>query len=186
MKITELPEGTSIDDDDWLVMVQKGVTKKIKGIKNKLVVKLINNALTTTPGQGALDAAMGKMLDDKITELSGETLKRIESVQKDVLNLSGNLQNKMDKYYGAATLSEVNEKAVLKHLLLDIGLMSQYHDCDFSVIVNSAQFYSGTMHSDGGQTAWGQVQQRNSDNAPGSLYSFYYNRGADLILKKIG
>lgn len=185
MKITELPEGTSIDDDDWLVMVQKGVTKKIKGIKNKLVVKLINNALTTTPGQGALDAAMGKMLDDKITELSGETLKRIESVQKDVLNLSGNLQNKMDKYYGAATLSVVNEATVLKYLILDADLIHQSHEISFSVLANSLSFYSGIMYSDGGATAWGQIQQRNVDNAPGSLYSFYYN-GADPVLKKIG
>ena len=41
------------------------------------------------------------------------------------------------------------------------------------------------MYSDGGVTAWGQIQQRNSD-APGSLYSFYYNRGADPVLKKLG
>lgn len=103
-----------------------------------------------------------------------------------VVALSNDLQNKMSKYYGSATLSEANEKAVLKHLLLDIGLLSQYHDCDFSVIVNSTQFYSGTMHSDGGVTAWGHIQQGNSDNTPGSLYSFYYNRGADPVLKKLG
>ena len=92
----------------------------------------------------------------------------------------------MSKYYGSVTLSEANEKAVLKYLLLDVDLMSKYGNCNFSVIVNSAQFYSGTMYSDGGVTAWGQIQQRNSDNAPGSLYSFYYNRGADPVLKKLG
>lgn len=101
-------------------------------------------------------------------------------------NLSRDLQNKMSKYYGSVTLSEANEKAVLKYLLLDVDLMSKYGNCNFSVIVNSAQFYSGTMYSDGGVTAWGQIQQRNSDNAPGSLYSFYYNRGADPVLKKLG
>ena len=100
--------------------------------------------------------------------------------------LSRDLQNKMSKYYGSVTLSEANEKAVLKYLLLDVDLMSKYGNCNFSVIVNSAQFYSGTMYSDGGVTAWGQIQQRNSDNAPGSLYSFYYNRGADPVLKKLG
>ena len=101
-------------------------------------------------------------------------------------NLSRDLQNKMSKYYGSATLSEANEKAILKHLLLDVDLMGKYGNCNFSVIVNSAQFYSGTMYSDGGVTAWGQIQQRNVDNAPGSLYSFYYNRGADPVLKKLG
>lgn len=103
-----------------------------------------------------------------------------------VTELSRDLQNKMSKYYGSATLSEANEKAILKHLLLDVDLMGKYGNCNFSVIVNSAQFYSGTMYSDGGVTAWGQIQQRNVDNAPGSLYSFYYNRGADPVLKKLG
>lgn len=92
----------------------------------------------------------------------------------------------MSKYYGSATLSETNEKSVLKHLLVDVDLMGKYGNCDFSVIVNSAQFYSGTMYSDVGQTAWGHIRQRNSGNAPGSLYSFYYNRGADPVLKKLG
>ena len=100
--------------------------------------------------------------------------------------LSKDLQNKMSKYYGSATLSETNEKSVLKHLLVDVDLMGKYGNCNFSVLVNSTQFYSGTMHSDGGATAWGHIQQRNSDNAPGSLYSFYYNRGADPVLKKLG
>ena len=92
----------------------------------------------------------------------------------------------MSKYYGSATLSETNEKSVLKHLLVDVDLMGKYGNCNFSVLVNSTQFYSGTMHSDGGVTAWGHIQQGNSDNAPGSLYSFYYNRGADPVLKKLG
>ena len=100
--------------------------------------------------------------------------------------LSKDLQNKMSKYYGSVTLSEANEKAVLKHLLVDVDLIGKYGNCDFSVPVNSAQFYSGTMYSDGGVTAWGNIQQRNSGNAPGSLYSFYYNRGADPVLKKLG
>jgi hypothetical protein len=100
--------------------------------------------------------------------------------------LSKDLQNKMSKYYGSVTLSEANEKAVLKHLLVDVDLIGKYGNCDFSVLVNSAQFYSGTMYSDGGVTAWGNIQQRNSGNAPGSLYSFYYNRGADPVLKKLG
>lgn len=100
--------------------------------------------------------------------------------------LSNDLQNKMSKYYGSATLSETNEKSVLKHLLVDVDLMGKYGNCNFSVLVNSTQFYSGTMHSDGGVTAWGHIQQGNSDNAPGSLYSFYYNRGADPALKKLG
>ena len=100
--------------------------------------------------------------------------------------LSNDLQNKMSKYYGSATLSETNEKSVLKHLLVDVDLMEKYGNCNFSVLVNSTQFYSGTMHSDGGVTAWGHIQQGNSDNAPGSLYSFYYNRGADPVLKKLG
>lgn len=103
-----------------------------------------------------------------------------------VVALSNDLQNKMSKYYGSATLSETNEKSVLKHLLVDVDLMGKYGNCDFSVLVNSTQFYSGTMHSDGGVTAWGHIQQGNSDNAPGSLYSFYYNRGADPVLKKLG
>lgn len=103
-----------------------------------------------------------------------------------VVALSNDLQNKMSKYYGSATLSEANEKSVLKHLLVDVDLIGKYGNCDFSVLVNSTQFYSGTMHSDGGVTAWGHIQQRNSDNAPGSLYSFYYNRGADPVLKKLG
>ncbi|MFQ8777226.1 MAG: hypothetical protein ACLR78_07175 [Roseburia sp.] len=97
--------------------------------------------------------------------------------------LSKDLQNKMSKYYGSATLSETNEKSVLKHLLVDVDLMGKYGNCNFSVLVNSTQFYSGTMHSDGGVTAWGHIQQGNSNNAPGSLYSFYYNRGADPVLK---
>ena len=100
--------------------------------------------------------------------------------------LSKDLQNKMSKYYGSATLSETNEKSVLKHLLVDVDLMGKYGNCNFSVLVNSTQFYSGTMHSDGGVTAWGHIQQGNSNNAPGSLYSFYYNRGADPVLKKLG
>ena len=100
--------------------------------------------------------------------------------------LSKDLQNKMSKYYGSATLSETNEKSVLKHLLVDVDLMGKYGNCNFSVLVNSTQFYFGTMHSDGGVTAWGHIQQGNSDNAPGSLYSFYYNRGADPVLKKLG
>ena len=108
------------------------------------------------------------------------------SAKTAVDTLSRDLQNKMSKYYGSATLSEANEKAILKHLLLDVDLMGKYGNCNFSVIVNSAQFYSGTMYSDGGVTAWGQIQQRNVDNAPGSLYSFYYNRGADPVLKKLG
>lgn len=103
-----------------------------------------------------------------------------------VVALSNDLQNKMSKYYGSATLSEINEKSVLKHLLVDVDLMGKYGNCNFSVLVNSTQFYSGTMHSDGGVTAWGHIQQGNSDNAPGSLYSFYYNRGADPVLKKLG
>lgn len=130
-------------------------------------VKAANNCTTTEPGF-VLDARQGKNLMDKSNELGRD------------------LQNKMSKYYGSVTLSEANEKAVLKYLLLDVDLMSKYGNCNFSVIVNSAQFYSGTMYSDGGVTAWGQIQQRNSDNAPGSLYSFYYNRGADPVLKKLG
>ncbi len=94
-------------------------------------VKAANNCTTTEPGF-VLDARQGKTLMDKSNELSRD------------------LQNKMSKYYGSVTLSEANEKAVLKYLLLDVDLMSKYGNCNFSVIVNSAQFYSGTMYSDGG------------------------------------
>ncbi|MFR3659013.1 MAG: hypothetical protein ACLTWK_12180 [Eisenbergiella sp.] len=92
----------------------------------------------------------------------------------------------MDKYYGAATLSDVNESSVLKYLILDIDLIHQSHEISFSVIVNSLYFYSGIMYTDGGTTAWGHIQQRNADNDPGSLYSFYFTRGADPVLKKLG
>ena len=137
---------------------------------------------------GAVNEVFNKTKDVLNTkeEIEGNTDPTAIAGALSVKELSNDLQNKMSKYYGSVTLSEANENAVLKYLLLDVDLMSKYGNCDFSVIVNSTQFYSGTMYSDGGVTAWGQIQQSNSDNAPGSLYSFYYNRGADPVLKKLG
>ena len=100
--------------------------------------------------------------------------------------LSRNFQNKMDKYYGAATLSIVDESSVLKYLILDADLIHHSHEISFSVIVNNLYFYSGIMYTDGGTTAWGQIQQRNAGNNAGNLFSFYFERGADPVLKKLG
>ena len=41
---------------------------------------LINNTTTSTPGQGALDAAAGKALQDEVDEIK-ETLKNVLSIQ---------------------------------------------------------------------------------------------------------
>ena len=92
----------------------------------------------------------------------------------------------MDKYYGAATLSIVDESSVLKYLILDADLIHHSHEISFSVIVNNLYFYSGIMYTDGGTTAWGQIQQRNAGNNAGNLFSFYFERGADPVLKKLG
>lgn len=100
--------------------------------------------------------------------------------------LSRDFQNKMDKYYGAATLSIVDESSVLKYLILDADLIHHSHEISFSVIVNNLYFYSGIMYTDGGTTAWGQIQQRNAGNNAGNLFSFYFERGADPVLKKMG
>lgn len=100
--------------------------------------------------------------------------------------LSRDFQNKMDKYYGAATLSIVDESSVLKYLILDADLIHHSHEISFSVIVNNLYFYSGIMYTDGGTTAWGQIQQRNAGNNAGNLFSFYFERGADPVLKKLG
>lgn len=137
---------------------------------------------------GAVNEVFNKTKDVLNTkeEIEGNTDPTAIAGALSVKELSNDLQNKMSKYYGSATLSEANEKSVLKHLLVDGDLIVKYGNCDFSVIVNSTQFYSGTMHSDGRVTAWGHIQQGNSKNAPGSLYSFYYNRGADPVLKKLG
>lgn len=100
--------------------------------------------------------------------------------------LNRDFQNKMDKYYGAATLSIVDESSVLKYLILDADLIHHSHEISFSVIVNNLYFYSGIMYTDGGTTAWGQIQQRNAGNNAGNLFSFYFERGADPVLKKLG
>ena len=100
--------------------------------------------------------------------------------------LSRDFQNKMDKYYGAATLSIVDESSVLKYLILDADLIHHSHEISFLVIVNNLYFYSGIMYTDGGTTAWGQIQQRNAGNNAGNLFSFYFERGADPVLKKMG
>lgn len=130
-------------------------------------VKAANNCTTTEPGF-VLDARQGKTLMDKSNELSRD------------------FQNKMDKYYGAATLSIVDESSVLKYLILDADLIHHSHEISFSVIVNNLYFYSGIMYTDGGTTAWGQIQQRNAGNNAGNLFSFYFERGADPVLKKLG
>ena len=61
--------------------------------------------------------------------------------------LSRDFQNKMDKYYGAATLSIVDESSVLKYLILDADLIHHSHEISFSVIVNNLYFYSGIMYT---------------------------------------
>lgn len=77
-KISELASTETINDEDMIAIVQGGTTKKVSKIltilKEKIGTKLINNLLTTEAGKGALDAAMGKYLMDKIDELNGKTL----------------------------------------------------------------------------------------------------------------
>lgn len=39
----------------------------------------------------------------------------------------------------------------------------------FNILVNNADFYSGTCYNDGGITAWGELNKRGSESAPGSV-----------------
>lgn len=75
-RISELPSAESLSDDDLLVLVQGGRTKKISRIleilKEKIGTKLVNNLLATEAGKAALDAAMGKVLADRCAALETE------------------------------------------------------------------------------------------------------------------
>ena len=65
------------------------------------------------------------------------------------------------------------------------------HDAfSFSIIANNAEYYTGTMYTDAYTIAWGYIQRRGDDIAPGEAYTFVRNHmstgGADPVLKKLG
>ena len=59
----------------------------------------------------------------------------------------------------------------------------------FNILVNNADFYSGTCYNDGGTTAWGDLNKRGSESDPGSVWKWvtynFKNGGADPVLKKL-
>lgn len=60
----------------------------------------------------------------------------------------------------------------------------------FNILVNNADFYSGTCYNDGGITAWGELNKRGSEFDPGSVWKWvtynFQEGGADPVLKKLG
>lgn len=59
----------------------------------------------------------------------------------------------------------------------------------FNILVNNADFYSGTCYTDGGNTAWGDINKRGSEADPGSVWKWvtfnFKTGGADPVLKKL-
>lgn len=84
-KITDLPEGTEINDEDLVMTGVNGTASLRKNKWSKFVEKLRNvlfaNNLTTTQAGYGLDARQGKVLQDQVNELntkiSGIASKRI-------------------------------------------------------------------------------------------------------------
>lgn len=174
--------------DTWFVA--KEWKARLVEFAGRRMLRNVANGETTTYDVSRSEGQVSQEGDAFNTKNMNDLEQRVANGFADaktaVDTLSRDFQNKMDKYYGAATLSIVDESSVLKYLILDADLIHHSHEISFSVIVNNLYFYSGIMYTDGGTTAWGQIQQRNAGNNAGNLFSFYFERGADPVLKKLG
>ena len=90
------------------------------------------------------------------------------------------------------TLSDdasVHAQKALRYLFTDTEAI-KHTSFMFNILVNNADFYSGTCYTDGGNTAWGDINKRGSEADPGSVWKWVtYNfktGGADPVLKKLG
>ena len=90
------------------------------------------------------------------------------------------------------TLSDdasVHAQKALRYLFTDAEAI-KHTSFMFNILVNNADFYSGTCYTDGGNTAWGDINKRGSEADPGSVWKWVtYNfktGGADPVLKKLG
>lgn len=174
--------------DTWFVA--KEWKARLVEFAGRRMLRNVANGETTTydvsRSEGQVSQEGDAFNTKNMNDLEQRVANGFASAKTAVDTLSRDFQNKMDKYYGAATLSIVDESSVLKYLILDADLIHHSHEISFSVIVNNLYFYSGIMYTDGGTTAWGQIQQRNAGNNAGNLFSFYFERGADPVLKKLG
>lgn len=89
------------------------------------------------------------------------------------------------------TLSDdasVHAQKALRYLFTDAEAI-KHTSFMFNILVNNADFYSGTCYTDGGNTAWGDINKRGSEADPGSVWKWvtfnFKTGGADPVLKKL-
>lgn len=106
--------------------------------------------------------------------------------------LSNNMGGKLPVLNYNITLSDdasVHAQKALRYLFTDAEAI-KHTSFMFNILVNNADFYSGTCYTDGGNTAWGDINKRGSEADPGSVWKWVtYNfktGGADPVLKKLG
>lgn len=106
-KITDLPEGTEINDEDLVMTGVNGTASLRKNKWSKFVEKLRNvlfaNNLTTTQAGYGLDARQGKALKDEIDKINTKINSKIEAGSFSFGSLSGKL--KYQNGYGDVTIN---------------------------------------------------------------------------------
>ena len=109
-----------------------------------------------------------------------------------VETLSSDMGGKLPVLNYNITLSDnasVHAQKALRYLFTDAEAI-KHTSFMFNIRVNNADFYSGTCYTDGGNTAWGDINKRGSEADPGSVWKWVtYNfktGGADPVLKKLG
>ena len=148
------------------------IMKYLSEVGNAAYVGLANNCTTTIAGF-ALDARQGKELMDRINELNRDMGGKLP-----VLNYNITLSDD----------ASVHAQKALRYLFTDAEAI-KHTSFMFNILVNNADFYSGTCYTDGGNTAWGDINKRGSEADPGSVWKWvtfnFKTGGADPVLKKL-
>lgn len=80
------------------------------------------------------------------------------------------------------TLSSTSAIEVCKYIRNNISANTIYQNgYSFNALVNGADFFSGTIYSDGGSTWWGIIQQRSTSINTNTIYKYLYIGGADSV-----
>lgn len=154
-KITDLPEGTEINDADLIMTGVNGTASLRKNKWSKFVEKLrsilfVDSCASTETGYG-LTAKQGKLLQDQVNELN---TKKIEAGSFSFGNLSGKL--KYQNGYGAVTI-DLSKQGYKALGVIGYSISSSYMATSIVSFDASTQKASITARHVGDNNASGEV-----------------------------
>lgn len=124
-----------------------------------------------------------------MNDLEQRVANGFENAKTAVETLSSDMGGKLPILNYNITLSDdasVHAQKALRYLFTDAEAI-KHTSFMFNILVNNADFYSGTCYTDGGNTAWGDINKRGSEADPGSVWKWvtfnFKTGGADPALK---